>query len=381
MFNGEYQFLSGYWLGLLPLLLFFLAWWFSTHKSGYNAGVTPCIADINLSAHHHYYHPLAHSLIARANKKQLKRKDTRQTFWLNPYFWWQSIALSTLIVALAQPVLIGERLPDPPPERDIIFLVDTSVSMQLMDYKLQGKPIRRMDLLHNLLDEFASHMAGERIAVIIFGEQSHILVPLSNDQNLISRMLSRVTTTLAGRYSALGEAMLMALKEAKQTPQRHQTIILFTDADASRGKVTPEAAAELLAEQHIPVFTIAIGSSQQDKTENISGGLYQPVNLILLENIAQRTKGESYQVNDSKAMQQALQGILKQRQNLSSPKPQYERKDLYIYPLLTGLLMLVLFQIWRLFGVGTGVDRGRDIVTGNKSTPESPLKTSQKGVQ
>ena len=317
VFKAEYQFLAEYWLGLLPLLFAYLAWWFSRYDSGHSSGqnsrqkheLTSCIADIDLSAHSHYYHPLAHQLIAHS--KQQKSKNKQATFWLNPYFWWQSITIGLLIIALAQPVLIGERLPDPPPERDIVFLVDTSVSMQLMDYELAGKAIRRMDLLHTLLDEFATKMEGERIAVIIFGEQSHMLVPLSNDQGLIRRMLSRVTTTLAGRYSALGEALLMALNEAKKTPDRHQTVILFTDADASRGKVTPAAAAELLAEQHIPVFTIAIGSSLQDKTDDISGGLYQPVNLSLLEDISQRTKGASYQVNDSKAMQQALQRYFK----------------------------------------------------------------------
>lgn len=345
--NGTIQFLAGHWIALIPLLFVYLGWWFSKHNSGDNLKFTPCIADIDLSTHNHYYHPLAHKLIAQS--KTQNTKNTGQHFWLRPHYWWQSIAISLLIIALAQPVLIGERLPDPPPERDIVFLVDTSVSMQLMDYELAGKAIRRMDLLHNLLDEFAKKMDGERIAVIIFGEQSHILVPLSNDQGLIRRMLSRVTTTLAGRYSAIGEALLMALREAKKTPSRHQTIILFSDADASRGKVTPAAAAELLAEHHVPVFTIAIGSSQQDKTDDISGGLYQPVNLPLLADIAQRTKGSSFQVNDSEAMQQALQDILKQRQNLSIPEPQYERKYLYLYPLLTALLMLIVLQTWRLF--------------------------------
>ena len=384
MLNGTVQFFAGHWLALIPLLFAYLGWWFSKHNPSNNLKFSPCIADIDLSAHNHYYHPLAHKLIAQSKTKI--EKNSRQYFWLKPYFWWQSIAINLLIIALAQPVLIGERLPDPPPERDIVFLVDTSVSMQLMDYELAGKAIRRMDLLHNLLDEFAKKMDGERIAVIIFGEQSHMLIPLSNDQGLIRRMLSRVTTTLAGRYSAMGEALLMALREAKKTPDRHQTIILFTDADASRGKVTPAAAAELLAEHHIPVFTIAIGSSQRDKTDDIRGGLYQPVNLPLLADIAQRTKGASFQVNDSEAMQQALQDILKQRQNLSIPEPQYERKDLYRYPLFTALLMLIMFQIWRLFseqhlignlGIGITINKNNTQKKSNKSHNKDSQKVAQ----
>lgn len=342
MSNSEFQFLSGGWLWLLFPFWLYLIWWFSTKQINHNNS----IADVDISAKNHFYHPLADELIADSSTKETQQ---HQRFWRNPEFWWQGIIISALTIALAQPILIGERLPDPPPERDIVFLVDTSVSMQLKDYSLNGDPIKRMDLLRNILNEFATKMAGEHISVIIFAEQSLMLVPLTNDQNLIQRMLNRVTTTLAGRYTAVGDALLMALKEANKQAERHQTFIVFTDADESRGKVTPTAAARLVAESKIPVFTIAIGSSQKKKGEKVQGGLYQAVNLPLLKNIAEITGGESYQVHDSDAMKQALQSILKQRQNLAEPIPQYERETLYFYPLLFGLLMLVLLQLVRLF--------------------------------
>lgn len=342
MSSGEVHFIHVYWLALLPLLWIYLAFWF-TRVNLNTIKLSSSIADIELSSQSHFYHPLAESL----SKQSHSQKKATQSFWQKSIFWWQTITISCLIVALAQPILVGKRLPDPPAERDILFLVDTSVSMQLKDYELEGKPIRRMDLLHNLLDEFASKMAGDRIAVIIFAEEPYILVPLSHDQGLIRRMLSRVTTTLAGRSSAIGEALLMALREAQKQADRHQTFILFTDADASRGKVTPAAAADLIAENQIPIFTIAIGSSQLDKDQQVkvNGGLYQPVNLALLEDIATRTSGNHYQVNNSESMKQALQKILNQRQNLATPMPQFNQTSLYFYPLMMGLFMLLALQL------------------------------------
>ena len=286
MNSGELQFLSIHWLWLLPFFWFYLFWWFNKHQSGHGSS----IADVDVSAHNRFYHPLAASLLSDTSIESI----TTPKLWKNTAFWLFGLSISMLIISLAQPSLIGEQLPDLPPERDIVFLVDTSVSMQLKDYKLQNVPIRRMDLLHNLLDEFASKMAGERIAVVVFAESPYILVPLSNDQGLIRRMLSRVTTSLAGRYSAVGDALLMALfmteEEANNHPSRHQTFILFTDAHDSVGKVTTSAAATLLAEKNIPVFTIAIGSSQSDKEEVVQGGLYQAVNLTLLEDISKMRK-------------------------------------------------------------------------------------------
>ena len=81
----------------------------------------------------------------------------------------------------------------------------------------------------------------------------------------------------------------------------------------------------------------------------MQGGLYQAVNLALLEDIAKRTQGSSYQVHDSKAMQQALQDILKQRQNTAIPQARYEQKSLYLYPLIISLLLLTLYQLRRLW--------------------------------
>ncbi|MEE9302164.1 MAG: VWA domain-containing protein [Thiotrichaceae bacterium] len=359
---SAFQLLSGYWLWLIPMLWgYFL--WSSTRTSMQNVGMhnagssesSSCIADVVLSVNNHYYHPLTDQLIDRFElSKSVEKPEKPKLSRLKRSQIIKAFAISLFVIALAQPVLIGERLPDPPPERDIVFLVDTSVSMQLMDYEVQGEPIQRMQLLHNLLDEFASQMDGERIAVIVFGEEPYMLVPLTNDQTLIRRMLGRITTTLAGRYSAVGDALLMALAMTtsdNEEVDRHQTFILFTDAHESQGTVTPSAAAELVGENDIPVFTVAIGSSLSSKTteHSISGGLYQPVNHALLEDIARPTKGKSYQVHDSHAMQQALDDISHQRQNLAVPAPVYQQTNLYLYPLLLGLLILLLQQIVRLF--------------------------------
>ena len=339
MKSGEFQFLYWQWLLLIPLVWVYLIIWFKTPRKN----ISPAIVDVDLSAYNHFYYPLVKQLIQASSSKQ----PIQNALWKSSKFWWQGSAISALIIALAQPVLIGERLPDPPPERDIVFLVDASVSMQLKDYKINDEAISRMDVLRNLLDEFATKMVGEKISIIIFAEQAHMLVPLSDDQNLIRRMISRITTTLAGRYSAVGDALLLALHEANKQTDRHQTFILFTDADTSRGKVTPAAAAELVAESKIPVFTIAIGSSQNNENETVEGGLYQAVDLALLEDISKRTSGQSYQVNNAETMQQALQNILKQRQNIAVPEVQYERQSLYIYPLLFGLLLLLVWQMYR----------------------------------
>ena len=338
--NPVVQFLQPFWMWLLLPLWLYLLWWFRSQS----AVVIDGLAGTGIAANNHYYHPLARQLGEAASETIDEQKIIKP--WGT--FFWLGIIISLLIIALAHPVMMGERLPDPPPERDIIFLVDTSVSMQLKDYRLEGKPVRRMDLLRNLLNEFSVKMTGESISIIVFAETPYILVPLSHDQSLIQRQLARITTTLAGRYTAVGDALLLALKEAQKQKHRQQTFILFTDADNSRGKVTPGAAATLVAESKIPVFTIAIGSSQQNKGQAVKGGLYQGVNLALLQNLAKITGGKSYQANDSDALKNALENILQQQQNKAEIIPVYRQESLYLYPLLASLGLFLLWQLGRL---------------------------------
>ena len=341
---SDLRLLSPLWLWLLLPLWFYLIKWFKTTQHE----LTLSLADADPAAYNHFYHPQADSLIE--HQKQLSRTNSNAS-WKHYRFWWLGLSFSAFIIALSEPALIGARLPDPPAESDIVFLVDTSVSMQLKDYAIQGKPISRMDVLRNLLDVFATKMRGERLSVIIFAEEPYMLVPLSNDQHLIRRMLKRITTTLAGRYTAVGDALLLALNESQKNSDRQQTFILFTDADKSTGSVTPLAAAKLVAENHIPVYTVAIGSSHQAAQTTTDGSLYEPVDLQLLQSIATVTRGKSFQVNDSQAMQKALDEILSQRQNKAEVIPQFEITNLYIYPLIFGLFLLSLYQLLRLLGV------------------------------
>ena len=108
-----------------------------------------------------------------------------------------------LVIALSQPIRVGEKLPDPPQERDIIFIVDASVSMILRDYVLNGERIDRMSLLKGVLDSFIENLKGEKMSIIVFGDQAFTLVPLTSDQYLLQRMLSRVQATIAGRFNAI----------------------------------------------------------------------------------------------------------------------------------------------------------------------------------
>ena len=291
-------------------------------------------------------HPLVSLLQTRSNSGN--EKSNFSILYL--------IIFSFLVLGLSQPVRIGEKLPDLPQERDIIFIVDASVSMILRDYILNGERIDRMSLLKGVLDNFIENLKGEKMSIIVFGDQAFTLVPLTSDQYLLQRMLSRVQATVAGRFNAIGDAIALAVKQATKNQNqsgkvnRKRVLVLLTDADQPTGNIDPLIAAELAKNAKLPLYTIAIGATSLAAEDGRQSGLlYSPVDLDLLERISSITGAKSYHAINPRALQNAIQAINLHETNKRKVEPQYYREELYYWFLITAFIIFSLQQLVSLF--------------------------------
>jgi Ca-activated chloride channel family protein len=262
---------------------------------------------------------------------------------------WVGLMLS---LAMAQPIRLGEKLPELPPERDIILLVDVSISMTLKDYSDNNvsntQSISRLAVLKRLLNDFIAASKGARLAIIVFAEQPYLFVPLTRDISLLQAQLKRLDTTLAGRVSALGDAITLGLNEAAKQAQRKQIFVLFTDVNDSVGQITPNAAARLAAEAKIPLYNIAIGSVAKER-EDIKGGLlYQAVNINMLQALSKQTQGKTYIASQTTAIAAALQDIQQLQKNKAKQQARYLHEPLYFWLLLLAILPLMGWQLQQL---------------------------------
>lgn len=339
MIIGYIEFLLPGFLWLLPVLAVVAITWQRVIAHGnkthiqVNGFITPA-SDLKVR------HPLLTRLLSRPFSHASSSK-------LDPIIIW--LVLTMLVLALAQPVKTGSRMPDPKEQRDITFIVDTSVSMMLRDYVLDGQRIDRMSFLKSFLDRFAQQFEGDRISVIVFGDSAYTLLPLNQDLSLTRHMLSRIKTTMAGRFNALGEAITLGVKESMRKPDRRRILVLFTDADTSTDSISPVAAAELAREAELPLYTIAIGASTYEAAEEEPGGLiYHPANTALLQKLADLTGAKSYQAGDEKTLNDAIADIEQREKYEKEVDPRYFNIPLFPIPLVTGLLILTLYQLVRL---------------------------------
>lgn len=355
------------WLWLIPILIGINVFLILIKKNHLNKSEPASL--INSSSKNQLLHPLFNSLSLKTG--ELKNKPT--------YRLLHSLIFILLIFSLTQPVRIGEKLPEPPKERDIIFIVDTSVSMILRDYVLNGERIDRMSLLKGVLDSFISKLKGERISIIVFGDNAYTLVPLTSDQLLLRRMLARVKVTMAGRFNAMGEAIALAVKQATQNDantghisKRKRILVLLTDADQPTGEFDPYVAANLAKRANLPLYTIAIGATSAAAQEQTQGGLlYSPVDLSLIQKLSKSTGAKSYQAGKENALEDAIKTISLHETNKRNVEPLYFREPLYFWFLIAALLLFSFNQLLTLFKTIVIKNNSSGIVSTKTSTSDN----------
>lgn len=284
---------------------------------------------------------------------QQQSQSNRSNFIKRSLGW--SLLFCLLHLSLAQPYRLGARLPDPPQHRDIVFVIDTSVSMVLEDYLVKGQRTSRMAMLQSVMQHFINQLQGNRIGLVVYSEQVYTLVPLTTDYALLKQQFNRVKpAVLTGRTSNPGKALLYTLEQHKDdTSSEQPTIILISDVNRPDREIDPRIAAASLQANGFRVHTVAIGAGSY-AAENKQGTnlVYHPTNYPLLKQIAEQGKGRFFSANNSRNIQQALTTIQQAEKRQIETEPQYFKIMFYQWPLLLAIVLLSLAQVYQLLRKG-----------------------------
>jgi Ca-activated chloride channel family protein len=169
---------------------------------------------------------------------------------------WIATALAVLwVLALASVALgaAGPHLVIPVPIKDgsVFICIDTSGSMRSTDVTPTRADAAKA-AARAFIDETP---AGTKIGIISFAGNAQMVQPLSADHRQVSESLDYVP--LPNGATAIGDALELA---AQNLPTHgHRVVILITDGVNNSGS-DPGQAAQLLGDNHIPIYTIGIGT-------------------------------------------------------------------------------------------------------------------------
>ena len=173
---------------------------------------------------------------------------------------WLWLAWCLLLLTLSQPWIPGDTSVQPVSGRALTLAVDVSASMERRDFSLDGVQSDRLSVVKQVAHDFVLARAGDRVGLVIYGKEAFIASPLTFDLNAVADILDSSGIGMAGRSTAIGDAIGLAIQTLRDDPAANKAIVLLSDGTNNAGSVEPESAAELARSLGIRIHTIAMGS-------------------------------------------------------------------------------------------------------------------------
>ncbi len=264
-----------------------------------------------------------------------------------------------LIFSLAKPYTLGSIRPIAKSERHFVILIDNSISMMLKDYQVSGVKLDRMSFLKTVASKIIKKFKGDKISIVAYSDQAHVLVPFSSDTQLLLKQLARVDTELTGRSNHLSYGLSLSAKLIFQYAKTHNLktqprVILLGHGARIIEQQKVFNLVELYRSKNIFLDVIGIGSTNLTNAENrgvrdVSKVLFDPVNTRLLRSIANHTGGGFILANKISSVDEMIRRLASSSRMKLNAKIRQESISWYRMPLGLGLLLLLLWQAKTIF--------------------------------
>ena len=242
-----------------------------------------------------------------------------------------------LLAATARPQWIGDAIELPVSGRDLMMAIDLSGSMA-EPFNRNYRNVNKLDATKAVASDFIEKRVGDRIGLILFGDQAYLQSPLTFDRTTVRILLSEAVVNLAGRATAIGDAIGLAIKRFSDNKNDDRILILLTDGMNTAGEIKPAKAAELAAKKGLKIYTIGIGSrGSRDLDE-------QTLNAI-----AKATGGRYFRAHNIEELQQIYQ-LLDELEPSEKESQSYRPTwSLFYWPLSIALFFASLLALakWR----------------------------------
>ena len=257
------------------------------------------------------------------------------------------IAITLFIIAFARPQEGHKRTEILSQGVDIILAIDTSGSMQALDFKKNETQVTRLSVVKDVVAEFVKNRETDRIGMVVFGANAFTQCPLTLDQNILLSFLDKLKIGMAGDATAIGSAIGISARRLKDLKSKSKVIILLTDGRNNSGAISPLQAAEIAKSLGIKVYTIGVGKRGKAPflVDSIFGKrlIYQNVDIDeeVLNKISKMTDAKYFRATDLKSLKDIYKQIDLLEKSEVKSIDHSEHKELFHYFLIPGLILLL----------------------------------------
>jgi len=241
---------------------------------------------------------------------------------------WSSIFL--LVTALASPFTVLEQSEKPKEGLNIALVLDTSDSMRAIGFSEQKFTLNRFEVVKEIVIDFINKRENDNLGIVVFGEYAFISSPLTYDKQILSKMVDQLRIGIAGRSTAIYDAVGQSVTLLKKEDNSSNIAILLTDGVNTSGVIDRDQAIRVAKNSGIKIYTIGIGQQ----------GEFNP---LVLQDIAQETGGKAFIARTGSELEKIYREIdrLEKREirDINYEVKQYH----YFYPLILSMLTLLLY--------------------------------------
>jgi Ca-activated chloride channel family protein len=188
------------------------------------------------------------------------------------------------------------------------------------------------------------------VGLILFGERAYLQAPLTFDRKTVRTLLDESVIGLAGQFTAIGDAIGLAVKRLRERDQKNRVLILLTDGANTAGEVDPIQATRIAAEAGLKIYTVGIGADAMLVNSRFGRRQVNPSRNLdekALRNIAELTGGRYFRARDTQEMEK-IYAELDRLEPVTEEELNYRpTKSLYMWPLSISLILAALLVLYQ----------------------------------
>ncbi len=273
----------------------------------------------------------------------LDDNKSKKAIYLIPILMWL-----LFVSAIARPQITGEPIAIPTEGRDIQLAIDVSGSMRSLDMIIENTRVDRLTAVKYVISKFIQRREGDKLGLILFGDNAYVQSPLSFDRKTINTLLQESFLGIAGKSTAIGDAIGLSVKkviEDKEKNKKSKRILILVTDGVNTASVDPLEAAKIAKEEGLKIYTIGIGSDgssfqQFGRALNNNAEIDEET----LKKVANITGGKYFRAKSA----ESLEGIYQELDKLEpvTYKEKFLRlvNELFYIPLFIFILLLIIYQ-------------------------------------
>ena len=162
-------------------------------------------------------------------------------------------------------------------------------------------------------------------------------------------LLLDVSTGLAGRRTAIGDAIGLAVKSMREQQAEHRVLVLVTDGSNTAGFEDPVISAIAARRQGMTIYTIGVGSDRETLSQTYGNFGIPPgtvLNETALRQIASVTGGQYFRATDTASLERIYAAL----DRLEPVEHEYQthqpREELFAFPLALAMGVILLYLVF-----------------------------------